>query len=97
MHQAIDICVRAAGETERVLDQPECKCLLVAFGDSGLELEVRIWIADAHNGVQNVKSDVLLRIWELFREAGIKVPYPQRDVHFTNAWGRESRGLTGLP
>jgi small-conductance mechanosensitive channel len=84
VHQAIDLCVRAAAETERVLDQPECKCLLVAFGESGLELEVRIWIGDAHNGVQNVKSAVLLRIWELFREAGIKVPYPQRDVHLAD-------------
>jgi len=80
VHQAIDVCVRAACQTERVLEQPECKCLLVAFGENGLELEVRIWIGDAHNGVQNVKSAVLLRIWELFREAGIRVPYPQREV-----------------
>ncbi|HET8696716.1 MAG TPA: mechanosensitive ion channel domain-containing protein [Gammaproteobacteria bacterium] len=83
VHKAIDICVRAARGTERVLEQPECKCLLVAFGENALELEVRIWIADAHNGVQNVKSAVLLKIWELFREAGIRVPYPQRDVHVT--------------
>jgi small-conductance mechanosensitive channel len=80
VHQAIEICERAACQTERVLGEPECKCLFVAFGESGLELEVRIWIGDAHNGVQNVKSAVLLRIWEMFREAGIRVPYPQRDV-----------------
>jgi len=80
VHRAIDICVRAACQTPRVLAEPECRCLLVAFGDNGLELEVRIWIGDAHNGVQNVKSDVLLRIWDLFREAGIRVPSPQRDV-----------------
>jgi small-conductance mechanosensitive channel len=80
VHQAIDICERAACQTERVLAEPACKCLLIAFGESGLELEVRIWIGDAHNGVQNVKSDVLLRIWDMFREAGIRVPYPQRDV-----------------
>ena len=85
VHQAIDICVRAACGTERVLEQPECKCLLVAFGENGLELEVRIWIGDAHNGVQNVKSAVLLKIWEMFREAGIRVPYPQRDVHVAAA------------
>jgi small-conductance mechanosensitive channel len=80
IHQAIEICERAACETARVLGEPECKCLLVAFGENALELEVRIWIGDAHNGVQNVKSAVLLRIWEMFREAGIRVPYPQRDV-----------------
>jgi len=80
VHRAIEVCERAACQTERVLGEPECKCLLVAFGENGLELEVRIWIGDAHNGVQNVKSAVLLRIWEMFREAGIRVPFPQRDV-----------------
>ena len=53
--------------------------------ENWLELEVRIWIGDAHNGVQNVKSEVLLKIWEMFREAGIRVPYPQRDVRVAGA------------
>jgi small-conductance mechanosensitive channel len=87
VHQAIEICERAACQTERVLAEPECKCLLIAFGESGLELEVRIWIGDAHNGVQNVKGAVLLRIWEMFREAGIRVPYPQRDITVRSASG----------
>ncbi len=87
VHQAIDICVRAASQIERVLEQPECRCLLIGFGDSGLSLEVRIWIGDAHNGVQNVKSAVLLKIWEMFREAGIKIPYPTRDVRVVHDGG----------
>jgi small-conductance mechanosensitive channel len=81
VHRAIDLCQEAARETERVLEQPEPKCLLIEFGENALELEVRIWIADAHNGVQNVKSAVLLRIWEKFCANGIKVPYPQRELH----------------
>jgi len=85
VHRAIEICVQAACATPRVLAEPECRCLLVAFGDNGLELEVRIWIGDAHNGVQNVKSAVLLRIWDLFREAGIRVPQPQREVTLRGA------------
>jgi small-conductance mechanosensitive channel len=89
VHQAIDICVQAACGTERVLAEPECRCLLVGFGENGLELEVRIWIGDAHNGVQNVKSDVLLRIWDRFRDAGIRVPLPQRTVTV--------QGATDLP
>ncbi len=72
-----------------MLAEPECRCLLVGFGDNGLDLEVRIWIGDAHNGVQNVKSAVLLRIWDRFREAGIRVPFPHRDVTI--------RGATDLP
>ena len=89
LHQAIDLCLSAAKETERVLSEPEPKCLLVAFGDSSLDLELRIWIADAHNGVQNVKSAVLLRIWELFRDNGITVPYRQIDLHLPPAAERE--------
>jgi small-conductance mechanosensitive channel len=85
VHRAIDICVSAACQTQRVLQQPECKCLLIGFGENGLELEVRIWIGDAHNGVQNVKSDVLLKIWEMFRDAGIRVPLPQRNVTVLSA------------
>jgi len=85
LHRAMELCQEAGRETERVLSQPEPRCLLVNFGDSALELEVRIWIADAPNGVQNVKSAVLLRIWEKFCANGIKVPYPQRDVHLKSA------------
>jgi small-conductance mechanosensitive channel len=78
---AMGLCVEAARETERVLEQPDPKCLLIGFGDRALDLEVRIWIGDAHNGVQNVKSEVLLKSWQKFRAHGIKVPYPQREVH----------------
>jgi len=94
VHRAIDMCVQAACQTPRVLAEPECRCLLVAFGDNGLELEVRIWIGDAHNGVQNVKSAVLLRIWDLFREAGIRVPPPQRDITLR---GTAAEGLSSPP
>lgn len=94
VHRAIEICVQAARETARVLPEPECRCLLIAFGDNGLELEVRIWIGDAHNGVQNVKSAVLLRIWDLFREAGIRVPSPQRDVTVRSVIGAVSPQAT---
>jgi small-conductance mechanosensitive channel len=83
--KAIELCCAAAGETERVLSQPEPKCLFIGFGDSALELEIRFWIADAQNGVQNVKSAILLKIWHTFREHGIEIPYPQRDLHLRSA------------
>ena len=43
----------------------------MAFGHDAIELQLRFWIADAHNGVQNVKGEVLLEIWRLFQEHGI--------------------------
>lgn len=81
LRRAIGLCEEAARETERVLADPDPKCLFIEFGDSALKLQLRFWIADAQNGVQNVKSAVLLRIWEKFKEHGVEVPYPQRDVH----------------
>ncbi len=79
--RAIELCTEAAAGVDRVLDDPAAKCLLVGFGDSSVDLQVRFWIADAHNGVTNVKSVVLLRIWEAFKQEGIEIPYPQRDLH----------------
>jgi small-conductance mechanosensitive channel len=86
VHRAMALCLEAAVETERVLRDPEPKCLLLEFGDSAIKLQVRFWIADAHNGVQNVKSEILLRIWEKFREAGIEIPLPQRDLHLRSGF-----------
>jgi small-conductance mechanosensitive channel len=42
---------------------------------------LRFWIEDAHNGVHNVKSEVLYEIWRLFQEEGIQIPYPKRDLY----------------
>jgi len=78
---AIDLCIQAATETERVLQNPEPKCLLIGFGDSAVDLELRFWIQDAQNGVRNVRSDVLLKVWDKFHEHGVEIPYPQRDLH----------------
>ena len=50
------------------------------FGDSGIELELRFWIADPQEGVNNVRSDVNRSIWRLFREHGITIPVAQREV-----------------
>jgi len=79
--EVIAICEEAARGVARVLPDPEPKCLFIEFGESALKLQLRFWIGDAQNGVQNVKSDVLLEIWERFRRRGIRVPYPQRDLH----------------
>ena len=68
-----------------MLPEPAPKCLLIEFGDNGLQLELRIWIGDAQNGVQNVKSEVLLRIWEMFLQQNVEVPYPQRDLHIRSS------------
>lgn len=78
---AIQLCIEAAREVERVLDDPEPRCLLRGFGDSSVDLEVSFWINDPEKGLNNVESDILLRIWDKFHEHNVEIPYPQRDVY----------------
>ncbi|MEZ5453011.1 MAG: mechanosensitive ion channel [Thiothrix sp.] len=79
--KAMELCIEAAQETPRVLKYPAPVCLLKGFGDNSVDLEQRIWVNDPMNGCANVKSAVMLRIWEKFRANGIEIPYPQRDLH----------------
>ena len=81
VHQAMALCIEAVGEVDRLLQNPEPVCLLSGFGDSSVDLEVRAWIEDPQAGISNVKSEVLLRIWDKFHEHGIEIPFPQRDLH----------------
>ena len=81
VRKAIELCLEAASEVERVLSEPKSVCLLKGFGDSSVDLEMRIWINDPTNGVSNVKSQVLLLIWDKFHANDIEIPFPQRDLH----------------
>lgn len=80
--KAMDLVVEAANTVPRVLPSPATKCLLRGFGDNSIDLEVRFWIADPGNGVNNVASEVLVAIWKSFQENGVQFPFPQRDIHF---------------
>jgi small-conductance mechanosensitive channel len=79
--KAIALCFEAAGEESRILTSPAPNVLLKGFGDSSVDIEMRIWIRDPKNGVSNIKSAVLLRVWDKFHEHGIEIPFPQRDLH----------------
>lgn len=72
----------AAREEPRVLADPDRApaAFVAGFGDSGINLELGVWIADPENGQLNLKSGINRRILANFAAAGIAIPYPQRDV-----------------
>jgi small-conductance mechanosensitive channel len=82
---ALALMREAASYPERVLAAPAPNALIMAFGETAIELELRFWIEDAQNGVHNVKSQVLYEIWRLFRQEGIQIPYPKRDLYVHSA------------
>jgi small-conductance mechanosensitive channel len=78
---AQELMLRAAAESPRVLDMPKSNVWLSKFGEIGIEHEILVWINDPESGVGSIRSDVLNRLWLLFRDNGIILPYPRRDVH----------------
>lgn len=85
IHKARALVIDAAKGIPRVLDHPGPVCQLKEFGNSSVDLELRIWIADPEKGVSNVSSEVRLAIWDAFQENNIEIPFPQRDVHIKSA------------
>ncbi len=80
LQRAMEIMKQAATSHARVLADPETKVFLKSFGDNGIDLEMGVWIIDPEEGQLNLRSDINLEIWRKFQEAGIEIPYPQRDV-----------------
>jgi len=75
------LMVEAAMQPARVLKSPRPTVWLRAFGESSVDHEILVWIADPEAGVGNVQSEILNRLWVLFKENRIELPYPQRDIH----------------
>lgn len=86
---AIKLCVEAAEMVPRVQLKPEPRCQLRGFGDSSIDLELRVWIIDPANGRANVISEILLEVWDRFHEHGIEIPFPQRDLHLRSMLGEK--------
>ena len=82
---AMKLAVEAAETVPRVLDKPAPVCRLMNFGDDSVELELRVWIDDPQKGVVNVRSEVLLNIWNIYHEQGIEFPFSQRDLHIRSS------------
>ena len=91
VRKAMELMVAAAAAQPRVLEDEAHKPVvrLMGFGDSSVDLELRIWVTDPEKGTVNVASDIRLAIWDSFHENGIEFPFPQRDLHIASAEGLE--------
>ena len=77
---ALGILLTACEGQARVLADPAPVSRLMHFSDSGIELELRFWISDPQEGVNNVRSEVNRTIWRLFKEHHITIPVAQREI-----------------
>jgi small-conductance mechanosensitive channel len=81
IEKARDLVVEAVNEHEKTLKDPAAVCWLDNFGDSSVNFIVYFWIEDVNAGYRSVKSEVLFKIWNKFKENDIEIPFPQRDLH----------------
>jgi len=72
---AIDV---AAGAKRALKGKPP-NCILIEFAEAGMKFSLTFWIADP-DGMDHVKSEVMLSLWDAFKREGIQVPYPIREI-----------------
>jgi len=84
-HEVVRLAIETASSVARVEnDYAKPVCWLTAFGASSLEFKLRFWISDPSNGLTNVRGQVLMALWDAFKEAGISIPYPRLEIDMTS-------------
>ena len=84
-HDVRRIAIEAASGVDRVLSSRPAVCHIVGFGDSSVDYILRFWIQDPTGGLTNIRGNVYLALWDAFKDAGISIPFPQREVKLLNA------------
>jgi small-conductance mechanosensitive channel len=77
---ALNIMLDAAKKRPQILADPEPVVFLKEFVDSGINLELIIWVEDPEGGVLRLRSNLNLEIWSEFQKNGIEIPFPQHEV-----------------
>jgi small-conductance mechanosensitive channel len=68
-----------AAKAPRAIKGKPPNCILTEFTETGMKFSLTFWIADP-DGMDNIKSDVMLALWEVFKHEGIRMPYPVREI-----------------
>ena len=84
LDKAMAIMIEAARKQPRVMDDPGPGAFLEAFADSGINLQLGFWIRDPTEGTLGIRSAINMEIWRRFKEEGIEIPFPQREVRVLN-------------
>ena len=85
MNLAEELMLEAARSCDRVLSAPPPTVWMSEYGDNSVNFVIHCWIKDPEDGVGNVRSAVLKKLWWLFKDNGIEIPFPQRDLHIRSS------------
>jgi small-conductance mechanosensitive channel len=93
--QVLEILREVAQENETVQDDPAPLAIFMGFGDSSLDFELRCWIPRYEEGF-SMRSQLWVAINRKLAEAGIEIPFPQRDLHLRSVDTPASGALSAL-
>ncbi len=79
MQKAKDVILKTAESADWVAKAPPPKVVVRNFGESSVDLQVRVWIADARRRIDTI-SYITDKVKEAFDEQGIEIPYPKREI-----------------
>jgi len=80
-HEVTRLAIEAAAAVDRVdANYNRPVCWMTEFGESSINFVLRFWIDDPQRGLTNIRGKVLLALWDTFKEHGIKIPFPHREV-----------------
>ena len=79
-HEVTRLAISAASSVDRVLTHRAPVCWMTGFGASSLDFKLRFWISDPQAGLTNVRGKVLIAMWDIFKENGVNIPFPHREI-----------------
>ena len=88
---AMKLMLDIAVHHPRVLADPPPAVLIKGFGESGIDLNLIIWIPDPEEGSSALQSSIFLEIWREFQKHSISIPYPQREVRILGNVDKETK------
>ncbi|HCO43205.1 MAG TPA: hypothetical protein DIT63_03680 [Gammaproteobacteria bacterium] len=89
-----EILAAAANANARVSAEPAPQILFLAFGESSLDFELRIYVRRLEDRLA-VTHELHMAIDQALRAAGIEIPFPQRDLHLRSVDARAGQALAG--
>lgn len=75
------ILLDVAKENKGVLENPESDVLFEEYGDNSINFNLRVWTCEYVNRPKVLKSQLYYEIFKRFKEQGVEIPFPQRDLH----------------
>jgi len=92
--KVIEILLEVARGAEGVLENPGPGALFTGFGESSLDFQLRFW-THRFDSYMALASEIRLGVYRRLGEAGIEIPFPQRDLHLASVDPEAARALLG--